>query len=402
MTSSVISECQPVSVELELIPDSTQLYEHAACGLLLTDANGEIKRVNQTFCIWLGMEREALLGRRFQDLLNMGGKIFHQTHWAPLLQVRGSVSEVKLELVHRDGRGVTMMLNAIRRETAQGCFHELAVFIAEERNRYERELVAARAMAEDLLLQQLAVQKELTSVQNRLRLANVEAEIHATFTEQLVAIVSHDLRNPLAAIKMAAGLIGSGELSPRQGRVLGHIDQSVDRAQRLIVDLMDFTQVRIGRGISVSPQPIELHKVIARCLDELRVAFPGRSLVHQCIGQGPCTADPDRLFRLTENLVSNAMTYGAADREVVVTTAFDDRGIKLSVHNVGQPIAPERLDELFEPISLGVADDDERHSVGLGLFIVREIVRAHWGEVTVISTEQDGTTFTVSLARPLG
>jgi sigma-B regulation protein RsbU (phosphoserine phosphatase) len=383
------------------LPDSDQLFEHAACGLLLTTTAGEIKRVNQTFCLWLGMERGALLGRRFQDLLNMGGRIFHQTHWAPLLQMRGSVAEVKIELVHQDGREIPMMLNGVSRDTAHGRFHELAVCGAEERNRYERELVDARQAAEALLLQQLAVQKELTSVQNRLRLANAEAEIHATFTEQLVAIVSHDLRNPLAAIKMAAGLIRTGELSSRQGRVLGHIDQSVERAQRLIVDLMDLTQVRIGRGISLSPQPIELHRVIAGCMEELRRGFPGRVLIHHAVGEGACTADADRLFRLIENLVSNACTYGAADGEVVVTSAFEPHGIRLSVHNAGEPMSAELLDRLFEPISRDVVADDDAHSVGLGLFIVREIVRAHWGDVSVSSTVQEGTTFTVRLARPL-
>lgn len=169
-------------VEIESLPSSDQLLEHAPCGLLLTTPEGEIKRVNQTFCFWLGMERGALLGRRFQDLLNMGGKIFHQTHWAPLLQTRGSVAGVKLELMHHDGREITMMLNAVRREYVHGCFHELAVFIAEDRNRYERELVAVRNMADELLLRQMAAQKELTSAQSRLRLANAEAEIHATFT----------------------------------------------------------------------------------------------------------------------------------------------------------------------------------------------------------------------------
>src|SRR5476649_1927445 len=77
----------PMPTDNEQLPDSDELFDHAACGLLLTLPNGTIKRVNLTFCRWLGMEREALLGRRIQDLLTMGGKIFHQTHWAPLLQI---------------------------------------------------------------------------------------------------------------------------------------------------------------------------------------------------------------------------------------------------------------------------------------------------------------------------
>jgi sigma-B regulation protein RsbU (phosphoserine phosphatase) len=389
-------------VDVELISDSDQLFENAACGLLLTEADGTIVRANLTFCQGLGLEQASLPGRRFQDLLSVGDKIFHRTHWGPSLALQGSVSEVKLDLVHRDGHALTMMLNAVRRETAQGVRHHLALMSGEERNKYQRELVAVRQTADELLLQQLASQKELSSVQNRLRLAQTEADIRATFAEQMVAIVSHDLRNPLAAIKMAAGLIGLETLSEKQQRSLGLVNQSVGRAQRLIVDLLDFTQARVGRGISVLPQPVALHQVIAGSVDEQRLIFPGRVLTHHCLNEGLCTADADRLYELIDNLVSNAVAYGAPDTEISITSAFDAQWIRIAVHNFGTPIPPERLDGLFEPAPHSVEEDDKARSVGLGLFIVREIARAHWGDVSVTSSAEEGTTFTVSLARPVG
>ncbi len=210
-----------MAIEDAGLPSTEALYEHAPCGLLITQPDGTIERVNQTFCLWLGLEREAVLGRRFQDLLNMAGRVFLQTHWAPLLQTQGSIAEVKVEITHADGRSIPMMLNAVRREYPAGVLHELAVFLAEERNKYERELLAARKMAEELLQHQMSVQSELTSARNRLRLAHAEAEIRAIFAEQMVGIVSHDLRNPLAAIKMAAGLLERSLLEPRQQRFLG-------------------------------------------------------------------------------------------------------------------------------------------------------------------------------------
>ncbi|RMQ47037.1 Histidine kinase [Pseudomonas cichorii] len=379
------------------LPDAGDLFDGAACGLLLTRENGTIERVNQTFCFWLGVEREAVLGRRFQDLLNMAGKIFHQTHWAPLLQARGSVAEVKLELMHADGRSVPMMLNAIRREHAGGFFHELAVFVAEERNKYERELLSAQQLAEELLLQQMSVQTELTSARNRLRLAHVEAEIRAIFAEQMVSIFSHDLRNPLAAIKMAAGLLERSALEPRQERMLGHINHATERAQRMIVDLLDFTDARVGRGISVSPQAIDLHAVIARCVEELRETFPGHVISHRSEGQGPCAADADRLGQVISNLVANAIHYGSVDGEIVVTSALEPNRARLEVHNFGEPVPPEMLDSLFEPAVRSSSDTEENRSVGLGLFIVREIARAHLGDVTVVSTPEHGTTFTATI-----
>ena len=382
------------------LPATEALYEHAPCGLLITQPNGTIERVNQTFCRWLGLEREAVLGRRFQDLLNMAGRVFLQTHWAPLLQTQGSIAEVKVEMIHADGRSIPLMLNAVRREYPTGVLHELAVFLAEERNKYERELLAARKMAEELLQHQMSVQSELTSARNRLRLAHAEAEIRAIFAEQMVGIVSHDLRNPLAAIKMAAGLLERSLLEPRQQRFLGQIHHSTDRAERMIVDLLDFTQARVGQGINLSMQSIDLHATVARGVEELRLTFTANALIHRMEGEGACVADPDRLLQLVGNLVSNAVTYGAPDSDIVITSAFEANVIKVSVHNRGEPIPMEKVDSLYEPAVRVVSDSDETRTVGLGLFIVREIIRAHQGDINVRSSAEEGTTFTATLPRP--
>nr|WP_122589195.1 PAS domain-containing sensor histidine kinase [Pseudomonas viridiflava] len=382
------------------LPATEALYEHAPCGLLITQPNGTIERVNQTFCRWLGLEREAVLGRRFQDLLNMAGRVFLQTHWAPLLQTQGSIAEVKVEMIHADGRSIPLMLNAVRREYPTGVLHELAVFLAEERNKYERELLAARKMAEELLQHQMSVQSELTSARNRLRLAHAEAEIRAIFAEQMVGIVSHDLRNPLAAIKMAAGLLERSLLEPRQQRFLGQIHHSTDRAERMIVDLLDFTQARVGQGINLSMQSIDLHATVARGVEELRLTFTANALIHRMEGEGACVADPDRLLQLVGNLVSNAVTYGAPNSDIVITSAFEANAIKVSVHNRGEPIPMEKVDSLYEPAVRVVSDSDETRTVGLGLFIVREIIRAHLGDINVRSSAEKGTTFTATLPRP--
>lgn len=385
-----------MSVEAQQLPDVAALFEHAPCGLLLTLPSGEIMRVNQTFCTWLGMEQQTLLGRRIQDLLTMGGKIYHQTHWAPLLLIQGSVAEVKLDLKHREGHSLPMILNAQRREHASGMFHELSLSIAGDRDKFERELLEARRQAEKSLLEQFAVQKELSMAQSRLRLAHAEAQVRAAFAEQMVGIVSHDLRNPLTAIKMAAGLLAEEPLEAQHRQLLGYIDKSAERAQRLIIDLLDFTQARVGGRLSVNVKPIDLHGVVGHCLDELRMAFAGRQLLHEAIGDGDCIADSDRLFQLLGNLIGNAMTYGAEDGVVRVTSAFEDGGVTLSVHNTGEPISQPLQASLFEPMTRGTSDNDESRSVGLGLFIVREIARAHQGDVRVESSAEAGTTFTVS------
>jgi len=483
------------------------LFEDAACGLLVTAADGTLAICNRTFCRWIGYSGDELVGRRkFQDLLTIGGRIFHQTHWAPLLQMQGSVAEVKLEVVHRDGHSIPMVMNAVRHEREGSVSHGIAVFVAEDRHKYERELLIARRRAEEALAQEQEAQRALTVAQSRLRLAldsarlfvwdiepttkrrrydrdvalllgygearavgddefaghihpddrereadalasasiagkgnyncvyrlecidNVqrsikasghgtfdgngnllqfvgilqdvtelsrqreEAEDRALFAEQMVGIVSHDLRNPLGAIQMSATLLARGELTPTQLRAVGWLTSSSGRANRLIADLLDFTQARLRRGLQVTLASINLRDVISSSIEELRLTFPGRLIEYLHQGGDICVADADRLMQMIGNLVANALAYGATDRPVTVRSVIELRSFELSVRNEGPPIAEQLVRDLFKPMTRGHTTASGR-SVGLGLFIVREIVRAHGGDVSVASTIHEGTTF---------
>ncbi len=135
------------------LPDSDALFQFAACGLVVTDARGSFLRVNHTFCTWLGYAESELVGkRRLQDLFTIGGKVFHQTHLAPLLQMQGSVAEVQLDMRHQDGHTLPMLFNCLRRTHQGQVVDETAVFIATDRRKYEGELLLARKNAEDALV----------------------------------------------------------------------------------------------------------------------------------------------------------------------------------------------------------------------------------------------------------
>src|SRR3979490_1640038 len=159
-----------MSTEQPPLPHSETLFERAPCGLVVTTQDGTVLRANQTFCNWIGLSQPELCSRRFQDLLTMGGRIFHQTHWAPLMQMQGCVAEVKLDLLHRDGHTITMLLNGVRREHASGVFYELALFGTTDRDRYERELLNARKRAAELLW-------EKTAAETALQLAKIELSL---------------------------------------------------------------------------------------------------------------------------------------------------------------------------------------------------------------------------------
>ncbi|MDX2022522.1 MAG: HAMP domain-containing sensor histidine kinase [Deltaproteobacteria bacterium] len=364
--------------------DSNTPLDEVACGLMRTAEDGTILRINRIFSEWVGQPPGALLQRRrFQDLLTMGGRIFHQTHWAPLLRMQGSISEVKLELARDEAPPIPIVINAIRHEKEGVAYHEIAAFVARDRDKYERELVLSRKRLEELVTEATRLQEE--------------AKDRALFAEQMIGIVSHDLRNPLSGIAMGAALLTRGQLSEGQQRTLNRILRSADRAHALIADLLDLTQARLGGGLSVSLQSVDLHHTISEALDELSLVHQGRPLHHKTVGSGECTADRNRLVQLLGNLVSNAVAYGTPGRPVTVTSGMGSQCF-IAVHNEGVAIPPEKQELIFKPMTRG-AQNSAGRSVGLGLFIVREIAKAHGGEARVDSTADGGTTFTVAFPR---
>ncbi|RZL39192.1 MAG: PAS domain-containing sensor histidine kinase [Rubrivivax sp.] len=379
------------------------LYEDAPCGLMVTSPDGVIQRVNRTFCSWIGRDASELVGkRRLQDLLTMGGRIFHQTHWAPLMAIQGSVAEVKLELIHSDGRKLPAVWNARRGGHGEQAVHEVAVFVAEDRHRYEQELLRARRTAEELLAQEQAAQQALRASQSERDRLQALAEDRAHFAEQMVAIVSHDLRNPLSVIQMSAQLLSRTTLDARQSLALERLERSTRRAVRLISDVLDFSRGRLGPGLPANVQPIELHKLVAEALADLRVAWPSRHIDHLLVGAGPCVGAPDRLTQLLGNLVANAVSYGAPDAPVVVTSSIGADTFSITVQNHGDPIPGALLPTLFDAMTRGMTPPGDATSVGLGLFIVREIAHAHGGTIGVVSTRETGTIFTATFPRSAG
>lgn len=365
------------------LPPLEQLLDEAPVGLLVTDAVGTIASVNATFCAWSGHAAQELIGqKKLQDLFTVGGRIFHQTHWMPILQMQGSISEVKFDLRRADGRLLTVMLNAVRKGSGAAAYDVVSVVVAEERNQYERELVLERKRSEALAEKQLR-----------------EAKDRALLAEQMVGIVSHDLRNPLAAIIMGATAIGrDATLGERHAKVLDNIQRSSRRARRLIDELLDFTLIRVGHGLTVSHKPAHFHELVGQLVEELKLAFPSNPITHSAQGPGACKVDADRIAQLLGNLVANAVTYGQPGGPITVTSWGENGRCVLTVHNLGEPVPEAMLERIFEPLIRGGTPDQSTRSVGLGLFIVKAIAQAHGGTVMVTSSREQGTTFRFEFA----
>jgi phosphoserine phosphatase RsbU/P len=370
-------------------PGADQLYEAAPCGLLLAAADGRILQVNATLCAWLRCQPSDLVERmRFPDLLTMGGRIFWQTHLQPLLRIQASVAEVKLELRRQDKSTVPVMVNMAERPWQGQALLHVAVFVAEDRHKYERELLLQRQRAEDLAAMHARDQQALAAAQ-------AQAQDRAEFAEHLVGMVSHDIRNPLSVIHMSAMLLERGVPPPQQQAATQRISRAVGRVQHLIGDLLDFTQARLGGGISMRKATVDLHEAVADTVAELAVAFPAATLLFEHAGSGLCHADAQRIAQALGNLVANAVAHGDPSCPIVIRTETRDGSFVVGVRNQGKPIPAEVVPRLFEPMVRG--EDAGSRGVGLGLFIVSAIVRAHDGQVEVQSTAEQGTTFSIRL-----
>ena len=223
------------------------------------------------------------------------------------------------------------------------------------------------------------------------------------YQERLIAIAGHDLRNPLTAVLVSAQMLlqKREELKPGQASAVDRILRSASRIDALAALLIDFTYARLGKGIPMRPGPMDAHAVVERTVDELRATHPAREI--RLEAQAPILPgswDGDRISQLVANLVSNALQYGAPDAPVMVSLARDPAdGLEIRVHNRGPPLSPELRQRLFEPYQRGKgAESAHPRGLGLGLFIVREIARAHGGSIDLAS-DADGTTFAVHLPR---
>ncbi|WP_224369138.1 PAS domain-containing sensor histidine kinase [Hyalangium versicolor] len=218
--------------------------------------------------------------------------------------------------------------------------------------------------------------------------------------EKLLGIVSHDLRGPLQAIYTSSTLLLRAEpLTPAQQKKVGRILTSVQRMDHLIRDLLDFVRVRQEGTMPLQPRRGNLETACLPVLEELMAAHPSRQIRLETRGNLEGEWDPDRICQLVGNLVTNALKHGAPETPIEVRLTGEEAQVVLEVVNQGRAIPAELLPRLFEPFTRASSGGDALKGVGLGLFIVHEIVAAHRGLISVSSSAETGTVFRVELPR---
>ncbi|MBA2672765.1 sensor histidine kinase [Ramlibacter sp.] len=217
-----------------------------------------------------------------------------------------------------------------------------------------------------------------------------------------IGILGHDIRNPLSTIAMSAEyLVRSGKIDEKAA---APIKNSVARIGGLIEQVVDFTRAQVQGVMPVQRKPGDLADQLVKVLEETQVRHPERKLLLERSGSFEGDWDEGRMGQLLSNLLGNAISYGARSAPITLKMWAGKDDVSFSVHNRGTPIPPGDLARVFEPLARGSladagAERREPSGLGLGLYICREIVKAHDGDLTVASTQQDGTTFTVCMPR---
>lgn len=223
--------------------------------------------------------------------------------------------------------------------------------------------------------------------------------------DMFLAVLGHDLRSPLNGIELASHVLATAALADEMRlKVALRVQRASKEMGRLITDLLEFTRTRLGRGIPIERSVCDMGPVCEEALDAVQASEPDHEFVLHLSGDLRFQGDRARLLQVVSNLLNNAAQHGDRNTPISLSAHGDAEVIVLGVANFGQPIPPDALRLIFDPLVQGPAvmsdlNKRSRTSLGLGLFIVREIVLGHDGTIEVQSSADSGTVFTIRLPR---
>jgi PAS domain S-box-containing protein len=367
-----------------------ELFENAPCGYLSTLADGTIVQVNQTFVQMTGYAREWLLsGQRFNELLTIPGRIYHETHFGPLLQMQGFIKEVAFDLLRADQHHLPVIVNAAQKSTggSTDTLTLITIFDATDRRRYEQELLVARRRAEE------AIEAE--------RAAKEKAERAVRTKDDFLAMVSHELRTPLNAILGWTQILRSdGGLTEDQQEGLTVIERNAQVQTELINDLLDMSRIASGK-MRLNVQDVHLSEAIEAAIDTARPAADAKGIRLQKVLDPTVivAGDSGRLQQVFWNLLINATKFTPKGGSVRVIMKRVNSHIEIDVIDTGQGMSKEFIAHAFEMFRQSDSGETQKSTgLGLGLSIVKNLVEMHGGSIKALSDGPGtGSTFCVNL-----
>jgi len=396
------------------------LYEEAPCGYVSLRPDGTILRANRTLLEWIGRDAATLVGRRrFQDLLSVPGKLYYETHFAPLLQMQGHVREIAFDLVRADGGRLPALVNAVQKRGADGvpALVRLTVFDATDRRTYERELLAARraadqAAAELRQLNETLEQRVEEAVKERARVETALRQAQKLeAVGQLTGGVAHDFNNLLQIIRGNLQLIGrEAPLPAEDDRRVRTALGAVERGARLASQLLAF-----ARRQPLEPRPIHPGHLVAGLDEMLRRTLGEEIDLVTVVAEDLWNsfADPGQLENALLNLAVNArdampgggrLTIEAGNAILDETYAARHPEVRpgpyvmVAVTDTGTGMPPDLVERVFEPF---FTTKPEGRGTGLGLSQVYGFAKQSEGHVKIYSEVGHGTTVKLYLPRAL-
>jgi PAS domain S-box-containing protein len=401
--------------------DLEDLFENAPCGYVSTRPDGRITKINRTLELWLGYNRDQLIGKRFQDLLSIAGKIYYETHFAPLLRMQGFFNEVALDLVGDTGQQLPVLVNAVERrdEAGQVRFIRITIFNATDRRRYERELLAARRNAEAAGEQIKELNQTLEARVREVVDERMQVEEALRQSQKMEAIgqltggLAHDFNNLLTGILGNLDLL---EMRLGQGRV-SDLERYIVAARGIVHRASTLTHrlLAFARRQTLDPKPTDINRLVGE-MEELIRRTMGETFeieVVRAAGLWTTYVDRNQLENALLNLCINARDAMPNGGRLTIETAnrWIDQNIakrrdlpagqyvSLSVTDTGTGMPPEVTQRIFDPFYTTKSADK---GTGLGLSMIHGFMRQSGGEIRVYSEVGQGTTMCLYLPRHYG
>ncbi|MFZ2007279.1 MAG: ATP-binding protein [Stellaceae bacterium] len=399
--------------------DLEDLFENAPCGYVSAGADGRIIKANLTLATWLGRHRDEFAGARFQDFLNIAGKIYYETHFAPLMRMQGFFNEVALDLVRVDGTPLPVLVNAVERRDARGelLFVRITIFNASDRRRYERELLEARRSAEKANAELLELNRTLEERITEAVDARMKAESTLRQSQKMEAVgqltggIAHDFNNMLAVMVSALNLIERRLTTGADvSKYIAAAKESTARAASLIRRLLAFS-----RQQELSPEPLDPNQMVAEMSELLHRTLGEAVRLETVLADGLwyALADKNLLENAILNLAINARDAMPDGGRLTIETAnchLDEayavqhdvqpgQYAMIAVTDTGAGMTPEVLAKAFDPF---FTTKEPGKGTGLGLSQVFGFVKQSGGHINIYSEPGEGTAIKLYLPRFYG
>jgi PAS domain S-box-containing protein len=405
------------------------LLDEAPCGFIVFADDGVVRLANARLLEMLSVRREDVVGQHVEKVMSVGSRIFYQTHLFPLLRMQQHAEEIFLALRAADGSEVGVLANAVRRERDGEWVTDCVLVRVRERQKFEDALVRARKQADSAraeaearraelqeandVLEQQAVELEMSQQQLGEQAAELDrqraiAEDANRAKSTFLASMSHELRTPLNAIGGYVQLLElgiHGPITPPQADALGKVARSQRHLLRLINEVLNLSRIEAGavhyniERVLVSDIVNAIAPMVEPQLGEKKLALSIDVAPELAI-----LADRDKAEQILLNLLGNALKFTRPGGRISVTAMNDGDAqsrARIEVKDTGIGIPADRLTEIFEPfVQVDVSAAGTARGTGLGLAISRDLARGMGGDLTVISTLGEGSTFVLSFPAP--